>query len=155
MTPKIWPSQLLVVIMICVALVVLPLQVLRGEGRAGQRGRATLYRTVPGARGPPSRRCGERGVPCALPPGTWAECGQEGLAGCPKGWESGDERSQRPALPRHTRTKAHLRLMWEAGESLAQCLPVLRPRGGHLVCAPRGERAPNCSHRPVHQGVLC
>ena len=26
-TPKIWPSQLLVVIMICVALVVLPLQV--------------------------------------------------------------------------------------------------------------------------------
>lgn len=28
-TPKIWPSQLLVVIMICVALVVLPLQVPR------------------------------------------------------------------------------------------------------------------------------
>lgn len=26
-TPKIWPSQLLVVVMICVALVVLPLQV--------------------------------------------------------------------------------------------------------------------------------
>lgn len=36
-TPKIWPSQLLVVIMICVALVVLPLQVsCRGGG--GQRG---------------------------------------------------------------------------------------------------------------------
>lgn len=32
-TPRIWPSQLLVVIMICVALVVLPLQV-RGEERA-------------------------------------------------------------------------------------------------------------------------
>lgn len=29
-TPKIWPSQLLVVIMICVALVVLPLQVSPG-----------------------------------------------------------------------------------------------------------------------------
>lgn len=28
-TPRIWPSQLLVVIMICVALVVLPLQVQR------------------------------------------------------------------------------------------------------------------------------
>lgn len=34
-TPKIWPSQLLVVVMICVALVVLPLQV--GRGRHGPR----------------------------------------------------------------------------------------------------------------------
>ncbi len=30
-TPRIWPSQLLVVIMICVALVVLPLQVIRPQ----------------------------------------------------------------------------------------------------------------------------
>lgn len=39
-TPKIWPSQLLVVIMICVALVVLPLQVspFRGRGGPGRRG---------------------------------------------------------------------------------------------------------------------
>lgn len=36
-TPKIWPSQLLVVIMICVALVVLPLQVRARAGEAGQR----------------------------------------------------------------------------------------------------------------------
>lgn len=44
-TPKIWPSQLLVVIMICVALVVLPLQVstapipaIRGQPLLGPRG---------------------------------------------------------------------------------------------------------------------
>ena len=37
-TPKIWPSQLLVVIMICVALVVLPLQVspAQEQSRRGQ-----------------------------------------------------------------------------------------------------------------------
>lgn len=36
-TPRIWPSQLLVVIMICVALVVLPLQVRGGGGDCGRR----------------------------------------------------------------------------------------------------------------------
>lgn len=35
-TPKIWPSQLLVVIMICVALVVLPLQVRPQQLRVGR-----------------------------------------------------------------------------------------------------------------------
>lgn len=48
-TPKIWPSQLLVVVMICVALVVLPLQVRARPGREepgqGVRGR-------PGREGP-------------------------------------------------------------------------------------------------------
>ncbi|KAK2120611.1 hypothetical protein P7K49_001997 [Saguinus oedipus] len=34
-TPKIWPSQLLVVIMICVALVVLPLQLRSEDGSVG------------------------------------------------------------------------------------------------------------------------
>ena len=39
-TPKIWPSQLLVVIMICVALVVLPLQVSPAQEQS-RRGRGT------------------------------------------------------------------------------------------------------------------
>lgn len=34
-TPQIWPSQLLVVILICVALVVLPLQVMKERKGAG------------------------------------------------------------------------------------------------------------------------
>uniref|UniRef100_A0A8D0GGI9 Potassium channel domain-containing protein n=1 Tax=Sphenodon punctatus TaxID=8508 RepID=A0A8D0GGI9_SPHPU len=37
-TPKIWPSQLLVVIMICVALIVLPIQVASGSRRGGAGG---------------------------------------------------------------------------------------------------------------------
>lgn len=49
-TPKIWPSQLLVVVMICVALVVLPLQV-NPTPRPARQGRPTSQRALPCAAG--------------------------------------------------------------------------------------------------------
>lgn len=49
-TPKIWPSQLLVVVMICVALVVLPLQV-NPAPRPARQERPTSQHTLPWAIG--------------------------------------------------------------------------------------------------------
>lgn len=94
-TPKIWPSQLLVVIMICVALVVLPLQVGpswrgtvrlvlplqgRGEGR-DREGRGGTLRGWGLVTMLSSAVSGEEGCPVPLPPGTWAGCGAGGWQG--------------------------------------------------------------------------
>lgn len=80
-TPKIWPSQLLVVIMICVALVVLPLQVRARAGEAGQRpwaghGDIPHVPRVPPAAcclQPPHRTClgGSKAPRPASPPCCW------------------------------------------------------------------------------------
>lgn len=60
-TPKIWPSQLLVVIMICVALVVLPLQVRAWPWKGAEPALGTVLSPCPWHCQPPSG--GTEGIP--------------------------------------------------------------------------------------------
>lgn len=81
-TPKIWPSQLLVVIMICVALVVLPLQVSSAQEQS------PWGRDMASWGGSVIREAASSGQGGRLPR-TFAECGEGGVPGSPAGWESG------------------------------------------------------------------